>query len=219
MLLAIDTATDHASLALHDGIQVQAELTWESARRHTVELAPRVRRALKQLNLNVADLSGVAVAQGPGSFTGLRVGMAMAKGLALSQAIPIVGVPTLDIIASAQGKQGHKPLCAMLQAGRERICVAYYRWKRSQWQVSEEPRLATWDTLVEQTETPTLFCGEINQKGLAALSTLEDLAIIPPPAARLRRAGYLAEIAWQRLRVEDVDNALTLAPIYLQHPV
>ena len=217
MLIAIDTATSYASLALHDGFRVRAEHTWESPRRHTVELLPRLVAALEQLGLGTDHLSGVAVTRGPGSFTGLRVGLAVAKGLALAQGLPLVGVPTLDVVAAAQGRD-RRPLCAVLQAGRRRICVATYRWRDGEWRVREAPRLTTWPALVEGTTSPTLFCGEIDVVGADALVPLGELAVLLPAAARLRRAGFLAELAWRRLNQGETDDPATLAPIYLQHP-
>ena len=215
MLVAIDTATGYASLALHDGFQVRVEHTWESQRRHTVELVPRLMAALEQVGLGIQHLSGVAVTRGPGSFTGLRVGVAVAKGLALARGLPVVGVPTLDVVAAAQGRD-RRPLCAVLQAGRRRICVAAYRWRAGEWRIREAPRLTTWSTLVEQTAVPTLFCGEIDPAGADALAVLGELAVLLPAAARLRRAGFLAEIAWRRLKRGETDDPATLAPIYLQ---
>jgi tRNA threonylcarbamoyladenosine biosynthesis protein TsaB len=217
MLVAIDTSTDYASLALHDGFCVQAEYTWRSARRHTVELVPRLAAALEQLGLGTKHLSGVAVARGPGSFTGLRVGMSVAKGLALAQGLPLIGVPTLDILAAAQGRS-RRPLCAVLQAGRGRISIAIYRWHGGEWQAREEARLATWRSLAEEITSPTLFCGEIDPVGADALAALGELAIVLPPAARLRRAGFLAELAWRRLNAGESDDPTTLTPIYLQYP-
>jgi tRNA threonylcarbamoyladenosine biosynthesis protein TsaB len=217
MLAAIDTATSYASLALHDGFQVRVEQTWESPRRHTVELLPRLMAALEQLDLGTEHLTGVAVTRGPGSFTGLRVGMAVAKGLALARGLPLVGVPTLDVVAAAQGRD-RRPLCAVLQAGRRRICVATYRWRRGEWRAREGPRLTTWPTLVEETSSPTLFCGEIDSTGADVLAALGELAVLVSPAARLRRAGFLAEVAWQRLNRGESDDPATLVPIYLQHP-
>jgi tRNA threonylcarbamoyladenosine biosynthesis protein TsaB len=217
MLIAIDTATEYASLALHDGFRVRGEHTWESPRRHTVELLPRLVAALKQLDISVEHLSGIAVTRGPGSFTGLRVGMAVAKGLALARGLPLVGVPTLDVVAAAQGRD-RRPLCAVLQAGRGRICVAIYRWRDDEWQAKKEPRLTTWPALAEETTSPTLFCGEIDPVGADALGTLGELAVLLPAAARLRRAAFLAEIAWQRLNQGQTDDPTTLAPVYLQHP-
>ncbi|MFL7793007.1 MAG: tRNA (adenosine(37)-N6)-threonylcarbamoyltransferase complex dimerization subunit type 1 TsaB [Anaerolineae bacterium] len=218
MLVAIDTSTDYASLALHDGFRVRVEQTWESQRRHTVELLPRLVAALEQLGLGANHLSGVAVARGPGSFTGLRVGMAVAKGLALARGLPLIGVPTLDVIAVAQGRS-RNTLCAVLQAGRRRICIATYRWRDGRWHPQEEPRLATWQGLANEITSPTLFCGEIDPAGTEVLATLDDdLVTLLPAAARLRRAGFLAQEAWRRLNLGETDDPATLAPIYLQHP-
>lgn len=217
MLVAIDTSTDYASLALHDGFQVRVEHTWESQRRHTVELLPRLVAALEQLGLGVKHLSGVAVARGPGSFTGLRVGMAVAKGLSLARGLPLVGIPTLDVIAAAQGRSRHT-LCTVLQAGRGRICAATYRWRDGRWHPREEPRLTTWQKLTDEVASPTLFCGEIDPAGAEVLANLDDLVTLLPAAARLRRAGFLAEEAWRRLNLGETDDPATLTPIYLQRP-
>jgi tRNA threonylcarbamoyladenosine biosynthesis protein TsaB len=144
--------------------------------------------------------------------------MAVAKGLALAQGLPLVGVPTLDVIATAQGKS-RQPLCAVLQAGRGRICVSTYRWREGAWSAREEPHLTTWQNLVQATSSPTLFCGEIDSTGAETLATLGELATLLPAAMRLRRAGFLAEIAWRRLNQGEIDDPVTLTPIYLQHPV
>ncbi len=215
MLVAIDTATGYASLALHDGFRVRVEHTWESPRRHTVELLPRLVAALEQSGTGADHLSAVAVTRGPGSFTGLRVGMAVAKGLALAQGLPLIGVPTLDVVAAAQGRD-RRPLCAVLQAGRKRICVATYRWREGEWCVDQEPRLTVWSDLVDEITSPTLFCGEVDPAGSDALAALGELAVILSPAARLRRAAFLAEVAWQRLNRGTVDDPATLTPLYLQ---
>ena len=96
MLLAVDTSTAQLGLALYDGATVAAELTWTSRARHTVELAPALSGLMSRVGLSMSDLSALAVALGPGSFTSLRVGLAFVKGLALARKLPIIGVPTLD---------------------------------------------------------------------------------------------------------------------------
>ncbi len=217
MLIAIDTATDHASLALHDGFRVLVEHTWQSPRRHTVELTPRLARALGRLDLHPKHFRGVAVTSGPGSFTGLRIGMAVAKGLALAHSLPLIGVPTLDVVAAAQGRD-RRPLCAVLQAGRGRICAATYHWQDGEWLAPDAPHLTTWPALAEATTSPTLFCGEIDQQAAKALKAFGELAVLLPAATRLRRAGFLAELAWRRLNRGESDDPTTLVPIYLQHP-
>lgn len=218
MLVAIDTATDRASLALHDGYRVRMEHTWEAPRRHTVELTPRLSEAMEQLGLGYEKLSGVAVTTGPGSFTGLRVGLSVAKGLAVARRLPLVGIPTLDVLAAGQG-QDRRPLVAVLQAGRGRISTVTYRWQFGEWQPQEEPRLTTWSAVAQEIGEPTLFCGEIGREGAELISRLRDRAVLLPAPWRLRRAGFLAELGWKRLNQNDVDDPALLTPIYLKYPV
>jgi tRNA threonylcarbamoyladenosine biosynthesis protein TsaB len=216
MLIAIDTATRTASLAIHDGRSVLYETTWQAGWRHTVQSTSRLVAAMDSLALDIESLSGVAVSLGPGSFTGLRVGMALAKGLVLARNIPLVGIPTLDVLAVAQGRD-RRPLMAVLQAGRGRICVATYRWRKG-WQQRGDTRLTTWKELAAELDKPALFCGEIDDQAALVLKGMGDLATVLPPAYHLRRAGFMAELAWARIREDDVDNPETLIPIYLHQP-
>lgn len=214
MLVAMDTATRFASLALHDGFRLRFEMTWEAGRRHTVQLTPRLVSALEDLGLDLDALTGVAVTLGPGSFTGLRVALAVAKGLVLSRSLDLVGIPTLDVVAAAQDRDS-RPLVAVLQAGRGRICVATYRWHQG-WQQREAPRLTTWGELVPKIERPVLFCGEVDRRGAEMLESLGEQAVIVPAARRPRRAGFLAELAWDRIRHGQIDAPESLVPIYLR---
>jgi len=216
MLLALDTATRFASLALHDGRVLRYEVTWEAGRQHTTQLMPRLVAALEELQLGPDALSAVAVSLGPGSFTGLRVGMAVAKGLALARGIPLVGVPTLDILAAAQGGSRY-PLVAVLQAGRGRLCAARYHW-RGGWHRREGPFLTTWEDLLATITRPTLLCGEIDERGHQMIQETGDRVTVLPPAHCLRRAGFLAELAWERLRRGETDDPATLSPLYLNWP-
>lgn len=218
MLVAIDTATKTASLAIHDGFRVRIEQTWEAARRHTRELSPRLAASMAQLDIPPRRLSGVVVVKGPGSFTGLRIGMSVAKGLAVAQNLPLIGVPTLDVVAAAQGRDRRR-LGAVLEAGRGRISVGFYRWRFGGWHVEDEPKLTTWANLAEEIAEPTLFCGEVDEFGAETISRLGERAVLLPAAHRLRRAGFLAELGWQRLNRGETDDPAALTPTYLQHPV
>jgi len=80
MILAIDTATRSAGLAVHDGYRVRAECTWDTSDHHTVELMPRMVEMLDQIDVSIDQISGLGVSIGPGSFTGVRVGVAAARG-------------------------------------------------------------------------------------------------------------------------------------------
>jgi len=220
MVLAIDTATRYAGLALYDGQSVLAELTWRAGQRHTTTLMPNLTRMLDQQELTVAHLGGLAVALGPGSFTGLRIGLAVAKGLSLARDLPLVGVPTLDIVAYScvplSSAQRPLPLCVLLEAGRGRFCVADYRWTEAGFQREGNYRIVGRDEVGAGVEEPTLFCGELDARVEQALrARLGGRAVVAPPAARLRRPGYLAQLGWERLARGDRDDPAALSPIYL----
>lgn len=218
MLLAVDTATHLAGLALYDQGQVWAEETWYSAMTHTVELMPRIRRMLQVCRVSVESLAGIAVSLGPGSFTGLRIGLAAAKGLALPYRLPLVGIPTLDVVAYPFQSAG-QPVWAIIQAGRGRIGIACYECAEDEWIQKTSPALTTWEGLCELAIEPALFTGEIDEQGADLLrERLGQAATFPTPAMRTRRPACLAELAARRLARNDVDDVATLAPIYLQHP-
>ncbi len=219
MLVAIDTSTRIASLALYDGSSVRAEESWQSANNHTVELMPSLVRMMARQRVSPLDLRGVAVALGPGSFTGLRIGLAVAKGLALAQDIPLLGVPTLDVLAYIHADQ-RRPICAVVRAGRGRVCTGRYVRRRGRWRRVGELGLTTIAELAAQLERATLFCGEITTAEREFLQNHEKgWAVVTSPAASLRRAGYLAELAWQRLERGEADDPITLSPIYLHRPL
>lgn len=96
MLLALDTATRQAGLALYDGEVVRAESLWSGGMHHTEWMAPAIEQALQRINGSAADLTALGVTIGPGSFTGLRVGLSLAKGIAAARGLPLIGISTLD---------------------------------------------------------------------------------------------------------------------------
>ena len=218
LLLAIDTATRAASLALHDGARVRVEISWESQDYHTVELTPRISGMLAQLEATVDDLAGIAVSLGPGSFTGLRVGVAAAKGLAMSRGLKLVGVPTLDIMAQAM-KDSPSPVVAVLAAGRGRLCAAKYRLSKLE-MIAEGPAwLTTARDLGADWQETTRVCGELSaEERHEVQKRLGKRVELASPAASLRRAGFLAELGWARLYGGKSDDPATLAPIYIQTP-
>jgi tRNA threonylcarbamoyladenosine biosynthesis protein TsaB len=220
MLLALDTATRTAGLALYDqeAGRVLGEESWYCSDNHTVELMPRLVRLTAQLGVSPASLDGVVVSLGPGSFTGLRTGLGVAKGLVLAHRLPLVGIPTLEVVARPHIYQ-QLPIWAVLQAGRGRICAAHYVRRRGRWLQQAPYYLTTWEKLCAEVEKPSLLCGEIDAHDADSIrEQLGPDVMIATPAASLRRAAYLAELGWERLAQNDRDNPATLAPIYLQQP-
>lgn len=219
MLLAIDTATRWASLALLNNTGLIAETNWRCLGNHTVEVLPTIAQMMKRAQAQPADIKAIAVAKGPGSFTGLRIGMSIAKGLCLALNVPIIAIPTLDIIAYAIGDPGGL-VYAVLELGRNRICVSGYQFADGlPVQQGDALYVASSEWQVVATE-PVLLIGEISTDLAERLLKQPDAdnISISSLAASIRRAGYLAELAWQRLEKGQVDDLDTTSPTYLHLP-
>ncbi len=214
MLLAIDTSTAQLGMALYDETQVIGELTWVSSARHTQELAPALAGLLTRCGKTMGDIHVLGVAIGPGSFTSLRVGLAFVKGLALACALPLVGVPTLDVVA-ASTPLSDKKLAAVLQAGRGRLALVWYKPSESGWQAQGPASVTTAEELEQKIRKPVIICGELTAEDRHRLARKFKNVILASPAQCVRRPGVLAEVAWQRWQAGQVDAAASLAPIYL----
>ncbi len=125
MLLALDTSTHLASLAVCENGELRAEYTWDVGSSHSVELLRRLESLVKERGIGLGQVSAVATAIGPGSFTGVRVGVTVAKSLAFSLNVPLVGISTLDSIAYSQAGAVF-PVCALMDAGRGEFYAALY---------------------------------------------------------------------------------------------
>ncbi len=224
MLLAIDTSTQVLSIALHDGEALLAEHTMRAGRRHSALLAPLVEQMLSQLEISADDLSALAVAVGPGSYTGVRIGVALAKGMAAARNLPLAPVSTLEIMVAAQGHaRADATLIATVAAGRDRVIWAPYREARGAWAAQGPPQIDRWAELIASCKGPTLISGEISVAARAEIRAAQDAGArieTRPAAANLRRAGFLAEIAWRRLRAPDAGAfpAERVMPLYLKSP-
>lgn len=214
MILAIDTSTQWMGLAIFDGWQILYEKIWRTSRRHTVELVPAIQTAMAETGLEAGSLKAVGIALGPGSFTSLRIGLAVAKGLALSLRIPVIGVPSLDITANGLALSD-KPMLAMLKAGRERMAVQRYHPGENEWDAEGEIFIASALELEEIITSPTILIGEINQEERHILERRWRNALIASPAENSRRPSILAQLAWKRLENGQIDDTALLAPIYL----
>lgn len=214
MILAIDTATRSIGLAVYNGATVRAEFTWDTADHHSVELMPRLVEMLTQINASIEQLSGLAVSIGPGSFTGVRVGVAAAKGLALARRLPIVGVRSTDILAYAV-RWCETPLVVVVRAGRGKLIAARYV-KNKEWQQDGDFILTTAELMGEHWTERTTVCGELTAGEQETIGQrLGNRVQLLPPAFALRRAGFLAEIGWQKIRAGQLDDPAQLRPIYL----
>src|SRR5262245_57163584 len=218
MLLAIDTSTIQTGLACYDEHGLLGECVWRAGRDHSAQLLPQLTMLLRHLGRARDSLIAVAVALGPGSWSGLRVGMSTAKGLALAQNLPIVGVGTLDVLAYQHRRPGATTI-PLIRLGRERFATGTTGGQGGT-KRAIEPRNVTLVEVCVETTGRALFCGDVDPDVQATLrEKLGERAQFTTPAANLRRPGYLAELAWQRLQAGAVDPVATLEPIYLGQPV
>lgn len=211
-LLAIDSSTSFTGLAIYDG-ESTSELTWNAGRHQTTSLTSEMMHLLALANLELRDIAAVAVAIGPGSFNGLRVGMSVAKGLCYGLGIPILGVGTLDVVAYPHAGT-RSPIRAFVRAGRGRAVFADYRHRNGRWVRTSDLRNETLDALASELSERTIIVGELPANLVERFSS-ESHAILPEPALRMRRPSYLAEIGYHRWKAGEVDSLEALEPIYV----
>jgi tRNA threonylcarbamoyladenosine biosynthesis protein TsaB len=208
-LLAIDTSTEQAGIALTDGERLGLQV-WPAGRQQTTAVLPAIEHILAQCAVSLDEVGAIAVATGPGSFTGLRVGVSLAKGFVLASERSLIGVPTLDLVA-APGVALGIDCVAAIPAGRGRLVWSPYGVGG----VHMAPRNSTFDeflAVLDERSPPTVI-GELNSAQRVRIA--ERGVPIAPGYVSASRAGALAEIGFARWRRGEVDDAATLQPLYL----
>jgi tRNA threonylcarbamoyladenosine biosynthesis protein TsaB len=216
MLLALDTSTSYASVALVDKGRLLGEITWDVGQRHSADLFGRVEWLLQTAKVAPSTLDGVAVATGPGSFNGVRVALTAAKSLAFSLGVPLYGHPTLDVIAWGHAWAG-LPVWAVLEAGRGQVYAARYAPASTPagWRPDAGYMVVTPAELVSHVDGEVVVAGELRAETRAALEAALGERARFAPAPEVRRAIWLAELAMART---SADDPLALEPLYLRKP-
>lgn len=213
MLLAVDTSTRAMGIAIFDGHNVLSQESWQTSQHHTVELAQAVKNNINRIGVSVDDLTGLGVALGPGSFTGLRIGMAFMKGIAFHQQLPLVGIPTLDITAESQPVR-EAELAAVLKAGRDRYAVGWYRAEDGRWISRGRVDNFSLEELLEKIEGPIQIAGELSPETHRELSDNPHVSLASPVES-YRSPAVLAQLAWSKWKKGDDGNPAAISPIYL----
>ena len=217
-LLAIDTSSAYASVALFDGGSVLAEKTWHARRRHDDHLFPAIDELLSLAEVPRTKLTRVAVATGPGSFTGLRLGIAAAEGMARASGAALVAVATSDAIAHPFAAPGRR-VCVLIDAGRGEHYSVMYRMRRGTWSRTSEIAIQDIEGIARTIALETVFAGDVDAATAAALrARLGRRAVVPSPSVLTRRAGHLAEIAWERAERGETVRPGALEPLYVRPP-
>lgn len=217
LLLAVDTSTSQAGLALYDG-GVLAEEVWRAGRDHGKSLMPAVAATLARVGRGPGDLTAVAAARGPGSFTGLRVGLAVAQGLAVALTIPLYGIGSLEVLAAGLPPLPC-PLVAVLEAGRGRYATAVFRTVGDGWAQEGEIAGLDLDGLLDRVRAAErgggcAVAGELRPDARARLAALPGVWTASP-ALGVRRPAVLAELGWRALQAGQPPGPTDGEPIYL----
>lgn len=220
IILSIDSSTPVAGVAVADGEQLLGEIFLNTKNTHLEKLLPLIQQLLQDLELSVEDLDAVAVTQGPGSFTGLRIGMATAKGLVQGADKKLIAVPTLDCLAR---NLLHYPgvICPILNAQKKQVYTALYRGGQQLERLSDYQAIGV-EQLAQQLlqlEEDVWFLGD----GVAAFADvlaqrLGSQCHFAEGNIRLSRAGSLAMLAAERAECGQFDDLFQTELLYIRKP-
>jgi len=215
VILALDTSDGQASVALcRDGLTM-AEWSWDTAGNHSRHLHLAVQQMLALLSVSVRDVTALIVAKGPGSFSGLRVGVSFAKGLAMALDVPLAGISTLDAIAF-QASAGSESVWATMPAGRSQVYTGRFEGQGVTWRRGGEYMMVSEEEMVAVSADGGLLAGPAAHAIAARAALLGKPRDMVPQAWQLRRAAFLAELGKQYFDRGGVDEASTLEPLYLR---
>jgi tRNA threonylcarbamoyladenosine biosynthesis protein TsaB len=215
-ILALDTATKSCSVAVANGEVLLAEITINSNQTHSKHVMTSVDRVLHMAQQRVHDLHGFSVTKGPGSFTGLRIGISVTKGLAIAYCKPVIGVSTLDVLASQAGEVSTL-ICPVIDARRQEVYFSLYRFKDGMLTRETAAQVLPIEKAILQIKEPCMFIGEgavVYRKSI--LETLGSAARFAPQYQHIIRASTVASLSIERFLKQDIDEVETFGPLYIR---
>ena len=213
-ILALDTATQSCSVAVTDEGSLSAELSIVKSQTHSKHLMELIHSVLEIAGFHPGDLDGLAVTIGPGSFTGLRIGISTVKGLAYALARPVVGISTLEALAWQCGQTSYL-ICPLLDARKGEVYGATYRFNKGQLIQKTGPRAMVPEAVVEDIKSPCVFIGtgaRLYRQDIVAVA--KGLAHFVPEGQNMIRASSVAFLSMPRFEANDTDEVGGLVPHY-----
>ena len=216
ILLTIQTASPAGSIALTAGDRLLAEFNLDVRKTPTEWLLQSIEDLLDKTDVQQTELDGIAVVHGPGSFTGLRVGLATAKGLSLVTGCPLLGISSLQCIAMQLPFAG-LPVCVMLDARKQEVYSASYRWESGYPHPIAEETVSPPEKLLDEISGETLFAGNGAQVYRTLIvRQMGDRAHFTPAFMNLPRAAGAAALAVREWAAGRTFTADQLMPNYLR---
>jgi len=216
LVLGIETSTTQGGVAIIGEDRVLCECVLNVEITHSERLLPAIDRALADARISLEALGGIAASIGPGSFTGLRIGLSTVKGLAYATGLPVVGVPTLEAMAWSL-PAARWQVCPVLDARKQEVYAALFRHEQEGIvRVMDDTALAP-EALCDLIRRPTLFIGGgVEAYGALFRERLGERMLIPPLASRGARPACVAELGRARLLRGERDEPDSLVPRYLR---
>ena len=220
LALAIDTSGNIAGLAL----ATENELITELCFRHKMDLLrrliPNIDKLISDAEKSRCDLDGIIISLGPGSFTGLRIGMAAAKSIAHVLGKPIVGIPTLDVLAYGASPACPKSIVTAIYARPGDVFWALYRCDNGEVSKVVEDNASTVEEMIASAklEAQVVFCGDGAERNREAIESEFGPSAILPDWFNSPRPAILATLGLKRLTTDDCDDVFKIEPRYIRKP-
>ncbi len=215
-LLAVDTATEICGIALAIDGRIETELILDRGVTHTRSVLSAIDAVLGIAGLSTEDIDAYAVTRGPGSFTGLRIGISTVKGLALATAKPLVGISSLEVLAhQASGRADL--ICPVMDARRREVYWTLYQRTAEGLTAIMEERVGAVAEMTACIDKECEFVGNGVPTYRHELKTsLKHPAHLTDQEGNALRPAVLARLAWQRLQRGETEDIRTFAPVYLR---
>jgi tRNA threonylcarbamoyladenosine biosynthesis protein TsaB len=215
-ILALDTVTKSCSVALTDNGSLSAELTTLKDQTHSKHLMELIHSVFEIAGFGVRDVDGFAVTIGPGSFTGLRIGISTIKGLAHAVGKPVVGISSLKALAWQCADRNHL-IVPFLDARKGEVYWATYCFERARLVQKSPARATAPEAALEHIKSPCVFIGNGAQLYRQQITTqLGDLAHFAPKDKDILRASSIAFLSIERFNAGDTDEVAGLIPQYIR---
>ena len=218
-ILALDSSGLVATVAIVEDEQTLAEYTVNYKKTHSQTLLPMLDEVAKMIEMDLDTIDAIAVAGGPGSFTGLRIGSATAKGLGLALGKPLIHVPTLDGLAyNLYGTKGL--ICPIMDARRNQVYTGIYRFEDNEFKIVEEQMAISVDELIEKLnqygEEVTFLGDGVPVYRISIAEGLDKTYNFAPAHMNRQRAASVATLAMQYYKGGKVETAEEHRPDYLR---
>ena len=217
-VLGIDTSSNATSIAVIEDNKLICEYTINTKTTHSQKLMPMIENMLKISEINVNDMDMISICQGPGSFTGLRIGMATAKALSHVNNLPIVGVNSLELLAGNMDLSDKK-ICSILDAQRTQVYMGQYKFENNKLVEIKSVDVVEIDELLEELKSSNeewILVGEAVYKYEDKIKEIENICV-PAPSHNVNKASSLCTIAMNKYDQNiDVYDCYTINPVYIR---